>query len=78
MEDMEPWDDLSALNEWLYVPIVCPGDYNGNHYIDVSDLVEFLTAYGSENSPEIDLTQDQMVGCDDLLVFLQNFSLDCN
>jgi len=53
---------------------VLVGDFSGNGYVDIPDLLIFLGQYGSTGDDLIsDLNDDGTVTAQDLLIFLENF-----
>lgn len=63
-------------------PTACPGDVNGDGVIDLADLSELLTAYGTQAgdpgfNPDADFDGDGMVGLGDLSTLLGVFGTAC-
>jgi len=57
----------------------CPGDFNGDLTVGISDLLSFLSGYGcTSGCAPYDLTGDDLVGASDLLVFLSYYGTTCN
>lgn len=56
----------------------CPGDYTGDHQIDVSDMLVFLTEFGCQLSCPTDLNDDGITDSSDLLMFLVVFGSLCD
>lgn len=57
----------------------CFADFNGDGQVDVSDLLEFLAAYGcTSNCGIYDLTGDDIVNSADLLAFLPVYGQPCD
>lgn len=50
-------------------------DYNGNGYVDLGDLLDFLAMYGT-NNPLGDINGDGFVGVTDLCTFLTEYNQD--
>ena len=50
-----------------------PGDYDEDGLITVSDLLALLSFFGCESCPEQDLTGDDVVTVQDILVWLGLF-----
>ena len=48
----------------------CRADYDGNHRVEVADLVWLLRSLGGERTPQADLTSDGQVDAADLNVLL--------
>jgi PKD repeat protein len=56
----------------------CMGDLNGDSTVDVSDLLDFLAAYGCMvDCGDADMDGDGMVTSADLLLFLPAYGTDC-
>ena len=55
----------------------CPGDFNGNYLIDVSDLLSMLSEFGCSSECSNDLDEDGVVGIGDLLILLGGLGLPC-
>ena len=56
----------------------CTGDFNGDQFVDVQDLLEFLAAFGcTSNCGQYDLDGDDAVDSADLLEFLPAFGYPC-
>jgi hypothetical protein len=57
----------------------CPGDFNGDSVVGISDLLSFLGAYGCPSGcAPYDLSGDDLVGAADLLIFLSYYGTTCN
>lgn len=58
----------------------CPGDLNGDNYVNTNDLVLFLAAFGTPNAcgGGPDLNFDGLINTQDLVAFLGNFGQYCN
>jgi len=55
----------------------CPGDLNGDDFVSIQDLLEFLNYFGSSGFLEADFNFDQHVGVADLLLMLGYLGNDC-
>jgi hypothetical protein len=56
----------------------CPGDFNHDGYINVTDLLILLSEYGCTSScGEPDMSGDNLVGTADLLMFLSYYGTVC-
>ena len=55
----------------------CPGDFNGDDYVNIQDLLSFLNDFGSTGFLQTDLNFDQHVGSSDLLLMLGLLGNDC-
>ena len=55
----------------------CPTDLNGGGFVDVSDLLMFLTDYGCLSGCTADFNGDGIVNVSDLLVFLTTYGATC-
>ncbi len=55
----------------------CPGDFNGNYLIDVSDLLSMLSEFSCSSECSNDLDEDGVVGIGDLLILLGGLGLPC-
>jgi hypothetical protein len=59
--------------------ISCPGDFNGDNIVGISDLLSFLAVYGCPSGcAPYDLSGDDLVGASDLLIFLSYYGNICN
>lgn len=56
----------------------CPGDFNFDDQVTVSDLLVILFDYACSNNCQADISGDGMVAMDDLLMFLSRFNTACN
>ncbi len=59
------------------VLVGCPGDYDRSGMIDTSDLLIFLSGFGSSGECTVDLNGDFVVDTTDLLIFLGSFGSIC-
>jgi choice-of-anchor B domain-containing protein len=55
----------------------CAGDFNGDDYVNIQDLLSFLNDFGSTGFLQTDLNFDQHVGSSDLLLMLGLLGTDC-
>ena len=55
----------------------CAGDFNGDNYVNIQDLLSFLNDFGSTGFLQTDLNFDQHVGSSDLLLMLGLLGNDC-
>ena len=55
----------------------CPGDLNGDDFVNIQDLLDFLNYFGSSGFLEADLNLDQHVGVADLLLMLGYLGNTC-
>ena len=55
----------------------CPGDLDGDLTTGVSDLLDFLIAFGCTSECEGEFTGDGVVGIDDLLLMLIYYGMVC-
>ena len=55
----------------------CPGDLNGDDFVSIQDLLEFLNYFGSSGFLDADFNFDQHVGVADLLLMLGYLGNDC-
>lgn len=55
----------------------CPGDYNLDNQVSVSDLLVILFDYGCQSDCEADMDGDGLVAIGDMLLFLAAFSMPC-
>lgn len=70
---------ISLIDE-VIVPEPCPADFTGYGVINTSDLLVFVSLYGSScGSPFCvgDLTGDGNVNTSDLLVFVTAYGTSC-
>ena len=59
-------------------PLPCPGDFNENGQLDQSDLLIFLSAFGTPCTGCIqDINNNEFVDLADLLIFLASFGNPC-
>jgi len=57
----------------------CPGDFDLDGCVGVSDMLEFIASFGcSSGCCPIDIDGDDQVGIADLLLLLNNYSAACN
>lgn len=56
----------------------CPGDFNLDQQVTVSDLLVILFDYSCVSSCIADLSGDGMVSINDMLIFLSAFSMPCD
>ena len=56
----------------------CLTDLNGGGYVDVTDLLLFLTDFGCMSGCTADFNGDDLVNVNDLLIFLTAFGDSCN
>lgn len=64
---------LQVLND----PQDCPGDFNNDSVVNISDLLIFLSDFGCNLNCTADMDGDGYVGSGDLLSFLSVFSNNC-
>jgi hypothetical protein len=71
------WNNPSALFDFL-TAVPCEGDYNEDGQVQLTDLLDFLTAYGSActGCPQ-DSNDDGLIQLTDLLNFLGVYGNDC-
>ena len=55
----------------------CPGDFNGDAVVNISDLLPFLSAVSNPWTGPFDLDNNGIVGAPDLLLFLSVFGEPC-
>ena len=58
-------------------PVLCPGDFDNDGIITVSDVLVSLGNFGCEGDCEADLDQDGITGVTDILEMLSNFGNSC-
>ena len=56
----------------------CPTDLNNGGFVDVGDLLLFLTDYGCMSGCTADFNGDDIVNVNDLLIFLTSYGDSCN
>ena len=56
---------------------LCPGDFNADSIINVSDFLLFLSAFGNDWTGPFDMDNNAVVGSADLLQFLTLFGENC-
>ena len=56
----------------------CPTDLNNGGFVDVTDLLLFLTDYGCMSGCTADFNGDDIVKVNDLLIFLTSYGDSCN
>ncbi|OUU16867.1 MAG: hypothetical protein CBC05_06305 [Crocinitomicaceae bacterium TMED45] len=56
----------------------CPTDLNNGGFVDVTDLLLFLTDYGCMSGCTADFNGDDIVNVNDLLIFLTSYGDSCN
>ena len=56
----------------------CPTDLNGGGYVDVTDVLIFLTNYGCLSGCTADFNDDDIVNVADLLIFLTTYGDFCD
>ena len=56
----------------------CPTDLNGGGYVDVTDVLIFLTEYGCLSGCTADFNDDDIVNVADLLIFLTTYGDFCD
>jgi hypothetical protein len=56
----------------------CPGDFNTDGFINVSDLLILLGDYGCQSNCIADLSGDGVVNASDMLLFLGVFATVCD
>lgn len=56
----------------------CPTDLNNGGFVDVTDLLLFLTDYGCMSGCTADFNGDGIVNVNDLLIFLTSYGDSCN
>ena len=56
----------------------CPTDLNNGGFVDVTDLLLFLTDYGCLSGCTADFNDDGIVNVTDLLIFLTTYGSSCN
>lgn len=57
----------------------CPGDFNGDRVVSLSDMTLFLSSFGEEpGNLCMDFDQDGLVGLQDLSTFLPTYGLTCD
>ena len=56
----------------------CLTDLNSGGYVDVGDLLLFLTDYGCLSGCTADFNGDDIVNVNDLLIFLTSYDDSCN
>lgn len=60
-------------------PCPCPGDFNNDNSVGLSDLTAFLASFGgAPSNPCMDTNGDNAIGLADLTEFLSNFGSTCN
>ena len=71
------WSNPSALFDFL-TAVPCEGDYNEDGLVQLTDLLDFLTAYGSActGCPQ-DSNDDGLIQLTDLLNFLGVYGSNC-
>ena len=55
----------------------CPGDFDGNGFVGVNDVLIALGAFGCQGVCEADLDGDNIVGVNDILTMLSGFGQPC-
>lgn len=59
-------------------PCPCPGDFNGDNAVGLSDLTLFLASFGgAPSNPCMDSNNDGAIGLSDLTAFLSTFGSTC-
>lgn len=66
-------NNFNPLATYMYGICTYPGDYDEDGLITVSDLLALLSFFGCESCPEQDLTGDDVVTVQDILVWLGLF-----
>ncbi|MBM71558.1 MAG: hypothetical protein CL847_02085 [Crocinitomicaceae bacterium] len=56
----------------------CPGDFDADSSIGISDFLMFLSSFGLDWSGPYDLDNNEEIGVSDLLQMLMLFGTDCN
>ncbi|MBX3352015.1 MAG: hypothetical protein KF684_03710 [Phycisphaeraceae bacterium] len=68
--------DVAALQALL--PVVCPGDTNGDNVVNFADLNAVLSAFGQTGAGIVgDANNDGVVNFSDLNIVLSNFGVSC-
>ena len=71
------WNNPLTIFDFT-IPLPCPGDFNENGQLDQSDLLIFLSAYGTPCTGCIqDISNNEFVDLADLLIFLASFGNAC-
>ena len=66
-------DDVSIWgNKVDYCPTECPEDFNNDNFINTADLLQIVSALGS-NDPNFDLNNDSVVNIVDLLALISAY-----
>jgi hypothetical protein len=69
----------SGLDYAIYLAHFCPGDLDGDHTVDLSDLAELLAHYGTSGTrTQGDINGNGRVGVKDLEILLTNYGTTCS
>lgn len=68
----------NGLDYAIYVAYFCPGDLDGDHDVDLSDLAELLAHYGTPGTrAQGDINGNGHVGVKDLEILLAHYGTTC-
>ncbi len=71
-------NDCNGLVEGDEAPADCPGDFNGDFSVNISDLLVFLSNFSCTQDCFTDLDDNGVVNSADLLAFLTVFGITCD
>ena len=71
-----PWNDAGGNRFEDECPADCLGDVTGDGAVNVTDLLEVISAWGSAD-PNADFDEDGLVDADDVLILLSHFGEAC-
>lgn len=60
-----------------FASCACPGDFNGDGYRNVADILLLLGGFGCVEDCAVDMNGDDFVNSSDVLDFLSVFGIDC-
>ena len=74
-EDIHPGPDSDfCFDDFKYAAISCPADTNHDVWVNASDVLNVLAAWGpADNTSPEDINNDGLVGVDDLLLIIDNW-----
>lgn len=61
-----------SMAHWIPPAPKCPGDANGNHVVDIDDLVLVITNWNATGGPG-DVNDDNIVNIDDLVLVITHW-----